>query len=77
LLAITDASLVAPVLNGYAGMLNLIGDIPEAARHQKTGTLHDYGKEPKPGRKLGHFTVIAETMAERERLFDEIEQNVT
>jgi 5-(carboxyamino)imidazole ribonucleotide synthase len=77
LLAITDAKLMQPVLNGYAGMLNLIGDIPEAARHQQTGTLHDYGKAPRPGRKLGHFTVIAETMAERERLFDEIEQNVT
>jgi 5-(carboxyamino)imidazole ribonucleotide synthase len=77
LLAITDASLTAPVLNGYAGMLNLIGDIPEAARHLQSGTLHDYGKEPRPGRKLGHITVIAETMAERERLFDEIEQNVT
>jgi 5-(carboxyamino)imidazole ribonucleotide synthase len=77
LLAITDAKLMQPVLNGYAGMLNLIGDIPEAARHQQTGTLHDYGKAPRPGRKLGHFTIIAETMAERERLFDEIQQNVT
>jgi 5-(carboxyamino)imidazole ribonucleotide synthase len=77
LLAITDAGLATPVLRGYAGMLNLIGDIPEAARHLQTGTLHDYGKQARPGRKLGHFTVIAETMAERERLFDEIEQTVT
>lgn len=76
LLAISDASLATPVMGGYAGMLNLIGNIPEAARKLKTGTLHDYGKEARPGRKLGHVTVIAETMAERERLFDDIEQTV-
>ncbi len=77
LLAISDASLATPELSGYAGMLNLIGVIPEATRQLQSGTLHDYGKQPRPGRKLGHFTVIAETMAERERLFDEIEQTVT
>ena len=77
LLAISNASLVTPELSGYAGMLNLVGVIPEAARQLQSGTLHDYGKQPRAGRKLGHYTVIAETMAERERLFDEIEQTVT
>ena len=77
LLAISDASLATPELSGYAGMLNLIGVIPEAARQLQSGTLHDYGKQPRPGRKLGHYTVIAATKAERERLFDEVEQTVT
>ena len=30
--------------------------------------LHDYGKEPRPGRKLGHCTVVAASAAERDRL---------
>jgi phosphoribosylaminoimidazole carboxylase (NCAIR synthetase) len=30
--------------------------------------LHDYGKSPRPGRKLGHVTVVARTRAERDRL---------
>ena len=77
LLAISDASLVTPELHGYAGMLNLIGDIPEAARKLQIGVLHDYGKDSRPGRKLGHITVIAATSAERERLLDEIQQTVT
>ena len=40
-------------------MLNLIGEIPEAMRNRSTMTgihLHDYGKAPRPGRKLGHIT---------------------
>ncbi len=77
LLAICDASLATPVMGGYAGMLNLIGAIPEATRKLQTGNLHDYGKEARPGRKLGHITVITETMAERERLLDELERSVT
>ena len=77
LLAISDTDLPTPVVSGYAGMLNLIGDISEGARKQQSGTLHDYGKQPRLGRKLGHITVIAETMVERERLLDEIEQTVT
>ena len=77
LLAICDAPLATPEVRGFAGMLNLIGVIPEAARQLQTGVLHDYGKEARPGRKLGHFTVIADKMAERERLLDEIEQTVT
>ena len=77
LLAISDASLIAPLLRGHAGMLNLIGKIPDTARMLQTGTLHDYGKEARPGRKLGHITIIADSTAERERLVSEIEQSVT
>jgi len=29
--------------------------------------LHDYGKEPRPGRKLGHCTVVASSPTERDR----------
>ncbi|MEM7432023.1 MAG: 5-(carboxyamino)imidazole ribonucleotide synthase [Pseudomonadota bacterium] len=62
--AICGQPLEAIQLNGHAAMLNLIGTIPEAARSLDEGTLHDYGKEPRPGRKLGHITVLAAIAAE-------------
>jgi len=61
----------------HAGMINLIGEIPDAARALETGVLHDYGKEPRPGRKVGHITVTAESAAARDELVDIIGQNVT
>jgi 5-(carboxyamino)imidazole ribonucleotide synthase len=45
---------------GHSAMLNLIGKMPTAARllaHEGLH-LHDYGKEPRPGRKLGHCTFV-------------------
>jgi 5-(carboxyamino)imidazole ribonucleotide synthase len=62
---------------GHAGMVNLIGRIPDAARSLEQGVLHDYGKAPRPGRKLGHVTVTAETAAARDSLIDIISQTVT
>ena len=57
---------------GHAGMVNLIGEIPDAARSLDHGVLHDYGKSPRPGRKLGHITVTAASVSERDRLVDRI-----
>ena len=62
---------------GHAGMINLIGEIPDAARKLDNGVLHDYGKSPRPGRKLGHITVTAETAGERDRLVERISETVT
>lgn len=62
---------------GHAGMINLIGTIPDAVRAQDVGILHDYGKEPRPGRKLGHVTVTADTAAERDELLDIMNRSVT
>ena len=41
-----------------AVMLNCIGTMPPAAETAKFPALHrhDYGKEPRPGRKVGHIT---------------------
>jgi 5-(carboxyamino)imidazole ribonucleotide synthase len=63
----------------HAGMVNLIGTIPSAARDIRDPrvTLHDYGKTARPGRKLGHITVVAETARERDDLALEIRQIVT
>ena len=80
-LAITGA-VPGPTANrGWAGMLNLIGTIPDAARDAvqrcPQAVLHDYGKAPRPGRKLGHITVRAETAAARDGLLADIGDSVT
>jgi 5-(carboxyamino)imidazole ribonucleotide synthase len=75
--AVTNRSLGSTASLGHAGMINLIGDIPDAARALESGKLHDYGKTARPGRKLGHITVTAATAAERDELVDIISQSVT
>jgi 5-(carboxyamino)imidazole ribonucleotide synthase len=54
---------------GYSGMINLIGSLPaNAAQFNAPGLfLHDYGKVPRPGRKLGHLTVVAADAPARDR----------
>ncbi|MGB5512239.1 MAG: 5-(carboxyamino)imidazole ribonucleotide synthase [Woeseiaceae bacterium] len=75
--AVAGLPLGSTASRGHAGMLNLIGEIPAAARELAVGTLHDYGKQPRPGRKLGHITVVAERAEQRDTLLDIIEQSVT
>lgn len=77
MLAIANRELGSTAVVGHAGMLNLIGTIPDAARQLANGVLHDYGKAPRADRKLGHITVVAETAASRDRLLADIEQSVT
>jgi 5-(carboxyamino)imidazole ribonucleotide synthase len=60
--AVTGLPLGATGMRDYAAMVNLIGAIPDPAdvlRHPHTH-LHLYGKEPRPGRKVGHITVCHE-----------------
>ena len=60
---------------GYPGMLNLIGQMPPSAAYagREDCYLHDYGKTPRPGRKLGHITVISNSADERDALLSELE----
>ncbi len=46
---------------GHAAMINFIGSMPDRARMLRIEGLafHDYGKQPRPGRKLGHCTILA------------------
>jgi 5-(carboxyamino)imidazole ribonucleotide synthase len=56
---------------GPSVMLNWVGELPSAEAVLREGDAHwhDYGKEPRAGRKVGHATVCARTPAEmRERL---------
>jgi 5-(carboxyamino)imidazole ribonucleotide synthase len=53
---------------GHAAMVNLIGTLPTAAAALAVPGLHlhDYGKAPRPGRKLGHATIVTPTREARE-----------
>ncbi len=63
---------------GHACMLNWIGEMPDAAGvlREPGGHWHDYGKEPRAGRKVGHATLRADTHGELaevlERVGDEL-----
>ncbi len=53
---------------GHSAMVNLIGTPPDTAAVLSVhgAHLHLYGKSPRPGRKLGHVTVWADTPEERD-----------
>ena len=54
---------------GHCAMINLIGELPPRARllaHPGLH-LHEYGKESRPGRKLGHCTFVAASTRARDR----------
>jgi 5-(carboxyamino)imidazole ribonucleotide synthase len=70
--AILDMKPGATAMRGFAGMLNLIGEIPgdRAPFETERCHLHDYGKAARPGRKLGHVTVVTSGSAEREKTLE-------
>ncbi|MFC3195621.1 5-(carboxyamino)imidazole ribonucleotide synthase [Marinicella sediminis] len=53
-------------MDGMAAMLNWIGAFPDHILSINTPKLywHVYGKEPRPGRKIGHSTLLAPTAQE-------------
>ena len=48
---------------GYSAMVNFIGSMPtrDAVLQIPGAHYHDYGKEARPGRKLGHATLVCKT----------------
>jgi 5-(carboxyamino)imidazole ribonucleotide synthase len=48
---------------GHSAMINLVGTMPNHAAllAEPALFLHDYGKQPRPGRKLGHCTIVETT----------------
>jgi 5-(carboxyamino)imidazole ribonucleotide synthase len=67
--AILNLPLGSTRPTGYSAMLNLIGEVPP--RVTVLGWpeihLHDYGKEARPGRKVGHLTLVEPTGLRRDR----------
>lgn len=73
--AVCDLPLGSTALRCPAVMTNLIGSIPDTrALLQVDGAhLHDYGKDPRAGRKVGHVTVLGASLAEALTKTKEIE----
>jgi 5-(carboxyamino)imidazole ribonucleotide synthase len=59
--AILGLPLGSTAALGPSAMVNCIGAMPDrdALLRVPGAHLHDYGKTPRPGRKLGHVTVVA------------------
>lgn len=75
MLAISGRALGATTAKYPAvAMLNVIGDETPAVKAETTANAfrHSYGKEARPARKLGHVTVVAQTVAERDATIDQL-----
>ena len=58
--AICDLPLGSTRALGHTAMINFLGKMPDRSRLLAIEGLafHDYGKQPRPGRKLGHCTIL-------------------
>jgi len=67
--AIAGLPLGSTAARGHSAMINLIGELPERNPLLAVPGLHwhDYGKSPRPGRKLGHVTICEATAGKRDR----------
>jgi 5-(carboxyamino)imidazole ribonucleotide synthase len=70
--AICDLPLGSTRPLGHAAMINFLGRLPERAPLLAVEGLafHDYGKEPRPGRKLGHCTILRATARDRNQVLE-------
>jgi 5-(carboxyamino)imidazole ribonucleotide synthase len=81
--AILDLPLGSTRARGHCAMVNLIGEMPSRRTllELEGVHLHDYGKQPRPGRKVGHCTLVADTPALRDsrawRLLREVAPGVS
>ena len=71
--AVAGLPLGDPKPRGFSAMINIIGSMPDAIKVLKIpgAHLHDYGKEPRAGRKLGHLTIRADSLEELNRTLQE------
>jgi len=76
--AVVGLPLGATTPLGFACMVNLIGTLPDpgALLALPDTHLHLYGKDPRPGRKLGHVTARAASVARRDELCERIQNLV-
>ena len=68
------SAITAPI--GQAAMLNCIGAMPppEQVLAIPEAHLHDYGKIPRPGRKVGHLSLRPEDAQQRRRLVEQLQR---
>ena len=78
LLAITGRAPGSTACPAHTGMINLIGSMPTAADlDDPRAHLHDYDKTPRPGRKLGHVTIVANSPEARDERLRHLGESVT
>lgn len=77
--AVLSLPLGSTATRGYSAMLNLIGRVPDrtAVLNFPGAHLHDYGKAPRPGRKLGHCTILRPSRDEALRALNQLQASVT
>ena len=65
--AICNLPLGSTRVVGHTVMVNFLGEMPDSSQLLTVEGLafHDYGKEPRPGRKLGHCTILRRSAKER------------
>jgi 5-(carboxyamino)imidazole ribonucleotide synthase len=66
--AICELPLGSTRALGHTAMINFLGKMPDRDRLMAIDGLafHDYGKQPRPGRKLGHCTILKNRAKERD-----------
>jgi 5-(carboxyamino)imidazole ribonucleotide synthase len=64
--AVLGLPLGSTTARRHTVMVNILGDTPprEAVLREPGARLHLYGKSPRPGRKIGHVNVVADSPAE-------------
>ncbi|MCC5068358.1 5-(carboxyamino)imidazole ribonucleotide synthase [Xanthomonas campestris] len=74
--AVLGLPLGSTAMRGHACMLNWLGAMPDAAAFLAVpgGHWHDYGKQARDGRKVGHATVRADTPARLAQLLGDVGQ---
>ncbi len=74
--AVTGLPLGSTQLRSPSTMLNLIGVQPDFSEVLSTENvhLHWYGKQVRPGRKVGHITVIGKSSQEVQRQTEQLEK---
>jgi 5-(carboxyamino)imidazole ribonucleotide synthase len=67
--AILDLPLGSTRPRGFSAMINLIGSVPprRSLLLARELHLHDYGKQPRAGRKVGHCTLVEGSARARDR----------
>lgn len=65
--AVTSQEVIQPYIIGHCAMVNILGLHPEDELPEPW-VIHIYGKEERPGRKLGHYTLVADTPEGRNEL---------
>lgn len=76
--AVLGVPLGSTRMIGHACMLNWIGAMPDPfpVLAEAGGHWHDYGKQPREGRKVGHATLRADTAQELAAALDQVGESL-